>query len=418
LEKRAPETFTTSYELPSSVEMMLLFESQLESRPSKVEDESSPRSFHKEKLGFPETFPHLGVTSGSGFSKSGVSKSPKKEPLPEPIFCPKSYENFPLSYRPYFSQSEDKPHDEPDIAIPIPRIFESRPQPFKPALAPMNLGANRSGQMKPLTRHAESFSGQSQDSFAPIVEEIISKLLDKQPLCRQSVSLLSPSERWLVRALIKKIFNVVLSDPIESLDFVDVANLSRDKGRSKRLEEELKVVFKKTMKFLLTRFKDDFDDQDCSDHPKKFDYVVGFYKRYFESVYALDAKFREFFKITAEDKSLDVKKLNSELIHPLTVNAQHIGLVMKSTLFKNEAIEYIETKLVPDYDKIRELKIKKILKKFYDVVSRDRSKETIDQFIGNSQTKLPWATKDLQHAIKNFMEIIKRSEPNSEASSV
>lgn len=394
-------------------------------RQAKNEDDSSPKSFQKERLGFPESFPQLGFHPAVGYSRAAFHK-PTFD-VHQPAFIPNG---FVLARQFRYSQDGIVPTlyrppvdlDEPEIAIPVARVPESRFQQHKSVMPTMHMQAISPNLMQPVARAMpktpESFCGLSQDSVDPLVEETITRLLNKQPLNKNSVERLSSAERWLVRALVKKIFNIVLSDPVESLDFVDVVNQSRDKGRSKRLEEELKVVFKKTMKFLLTRYKEGFDAQDIPETPKKFDYVVGFYKKYFEDVYKSDQKFREFFKIVAADKSLDVKKLNSELIHPLTVNAQHISLVMRSMLFKKEAIEYIDKQLVRDYEKIRELKIKKILKKFYDVVSRDRSKENIDLFIGNSQTKLPWSTKDLEMAIKDFMDIVKRSEHNSETSSV
>lgn len=403
-------------------------------KQQRVEDDSSPRSFQKEKFIFPESplqsmsFTRVGsYQSGVDYSLGMLPMNKHRAPIPSDL----------TSSGYSASTASDSGHTDHLVVCPVPtRPQESRITDLRHpsvisasclkreldfhGIIPQHMGhvvLGSSFPVRQVQKLPELSLSNGQENFDPVVQETVARLLDKQPLNKINVEKLTSSERWLVRALIKKIFNIVLSDPVDSLDFVDIVNENRDKGRCKRLEEELKVVFKKTMKYLLTRYKTTFDAQDIPDTPKKFDFVVGFYKKYFEDVYNSDSKFREFFKISDPDKSLNEKKLNSQLIHPLTVNAQHIGLVMKSVQFRQEAIEYIEKKLLQDYEQIRELKIKKILKKFYEVMSKDTSREAIDCFIGNSQTKLPWSTKDLLHAIKNFMDIIKRSEHSSGSSS-
>lgn len=226
-------------------------------------------------------------------------------------------------------------------------------------------------------------------------------LLDKQGMDQSEIDCLTPYEFLLFKALAKKLYGLQKFDDASSKEFVNLVNSNISNGKQKRLEEELKIIFKKTLKHLMNVQKEKMDIE--SRQPlKKLNYTVGFYKYYFEQTHNTNPVFREYFKITDKDGKIDYAKLNSLLIHPLTVNATHLAMVTLSPPFKNDMMTYLDKQIIEEYREVRLSKTKRILINFYDLAAKNPSKAAIEEFTSNHQMKLPWSTRDLEHAIDTF----------------
>ena len=230
-------------------------------------------------------------------------------------------------------------------------------------------------------------------------------LLDKQTISVSQVTCLTNYEFLLFKSLAKKLYGIAKFEDTAPEDFVNMVNLNISSGKQKRLEEELKIIFKKTLKHLMNVQKEKMDIE-AREPLKKLNYTIGFYKHYFEKTHIENVTFREYFKITTRDGLIDFGKLNAVLIHPLTVNATHLAMVTLSQPFKEDLIRYLDTQIIEEYRKVRLLKTKRILINFYDLAAKNPSKAAIEDFTSNHQMKLPWSTRDLEHAISTFKKAL------------
>lgn len=246
------------------------------------------------------------------------------------------------------------------------------------------------------------------DQNGAIIDSLLC-VLDKRTLLPTQVQSLSPSEFTFFKILAKKIYNLDVSQDLDPLGFVRLLNQHKEGGKPKRLEEELKAIFKNTLKHLMAQVKERVDSS-SKVQLKKVNYTMEFYKYYFEKTYKEYQEFRDYFKIETPQGQIDYSRLNSLLIHPLTVNAEHITKITRSELFRTDLLSYIDNHLLDDYKETRLMKTKRILINFYELISKNDEVQAIEEFIFNHQMKLPWATKDLRHAVSSFKEIIVNSE--------
>ena len=230
-------------------------------------------------------------------------------------------------------------------------------------------------------------------------------LLDKQEISLQDIDGLNEYEYTLVKSLVKKMYGVNLSEPLSPEDLVQSVNSTRMKGKPKRLEEELKLVFKKTMKHLFERVKEGLD-REQNERLNKLGYVRGFYKYYFESTFEENESFRNYFQIQDSEGKIDFAKLNKVLVHPLTVNAQFLSAISLSKNFREDMRTFVGQHLLAIYRETRMAKLKRILLNFYDLLGKRKDHQAIEEYINNQQTKLPWATSDLKRAVETFLEIL------------
>ncbi len=258
-------------------------------------------------------------------------------------------------------------------------------------------------------------SSDPQDSETRDVLSSLLRLLDKQEICLQHVEALTEFEYTLVKSLVKKMYGINLSEPVSPEDLVQCANSKRQKGKPKRLEEELKLVFKKTMKHLFERVKEGLD-REQNERMNKLGYVRGFYKYYFESTFEENEAFRNHFMFQDSEGKIDFAKLNKVLVHPLTVNAQFLSAISLSKKFKEDMRAFVSQHLLAIYKETRMAKLKRILLNFYDLLSKRKDHQAIEEYINNQQTKLPWATLDLKKAVDTFLEILDSPHQGSKES--
>ena len=242
----------------------------------------------------------------------------------------------------------------------------------------------------------------------PSVLNTVLVLLDKRDLTVAHIDILTEFEMFVFRSLVKKLYGQSTVDQPDLPSLVEKINKARFKSKPKRLEEELKVVFKKTIKFLMTKIKDKMVCESQTTLKKK-NFVLGFFNYYFEEVSANSTQFRSYFRIFDKEGKLDYPKLNSQLIHPLTVNANHLAHVILSTRFKNDVLEYVNNHFVEEYKDARYSKIKRVLINVYDLARKSKSLKEIEEAIINHQMKLPWSTQDLEHALQTFRSLTEKS---------
>ena len=250
----------------------------------------------------------------------------------------------------------------------------------------------------------KSFSDLNKNDSQGLLSSLLD-LLDKKEFTIDQISKINDEEFILFKSLANKMYGPIIEQSVTLESFVNTINSNIKKGKTKRFEEKLKLVFKKSMKHIFENTKEKID-VNASKKSNKAAYVKEFFNYYFESTYNEEPDFREFFKVKDQKGNLNQKKLNSELVHPLTVNRKFILTVCLSKRFKKDILYFIENHFIEVYKETRIAKLKRILIHFYDLLNKWNDPIKIEEFINNQQTKLPWSTSDLTDAIQIFTDII------------
>lgn len=245
------------------------------------------------------------------------------------------------------------------------------------------------------------------DSLEPMALAL-SRILDKQSIEISQVRNLSPYELLFFRALAQKIFRLVESEKLSTLEFISEVNRNLHGGKPKRAEENYKFIFKKCIKHLMNLLKE-YLTIDLNGRQQKADLAFLFYNRYFYDLVQSSPKFRAIFSIEFPDGSIDLDSLNSQLIHPSTVTAAYLAAVSQSSNFKKDTLAYLDHGLLADYCDARMGKIKRILVNFYGLAAGEASPSDVEQFVMTHQLKLPWSTRDVTTAIASFRAAIEGS---------
>jgi len=228
----------------------------------------------------------------------------------------------------------------------------------------------------------------------------------------------------VVRSIVKRKYGV----NINPKDFDDKKKLlaelnsldAKQKGQ-KRSEENNKLVFKRAVKRLISKYK--ADNQDRVKDMKKKDYETLIVRYYFGGIPLPEVK-----KRADKDKGTEVKdksprplssgpkgdeKIRRFVINPNTINAKYIRFVFKSPAFKDFFDDFVANHFIADYKRQRPNKIRKILDAVYSNLSQKKptqlhiqnAKAYIEK---NPKFKLPWSDKELEACIKSTNEFIVR----------
>ena len=118
-----------------------------------------------------------------------------------------------------------------------------------------------------------------------------------------------------------------------------------------------------------------------------------------------------YFKRIAETEGLNIQQFfhpkNSKSKYkeaPKTINADYITNISKSAEFVNHFMNYMHYHLKEDYEKIIDIKIEGLIKKWSEMFEHADDKEVITVEIGdniekNKKCKLPWSDKEIYEAI-------------------
>ena len=149
-------------------------------------------------------------------------------------------------------------------------------------------------------------------------------------------------------SLQKRKFGIEIVAKWPDQQIVNKINEDRVKAKSKRLEENYKLVFKKALKFLLSRYKK-LNKLKC----RKVELEKKFFNYYFSKICEETGNTMETFLFVMKDN----EKVSQNLFNPKTINAKYVQTVTKSELFLGDFNVYLDKDFLIDYSKSREFKM-------------------------------------------------------------
>ena len=187
----------------------------------------------------------------------------------------------------------------------------------------------------------------------------------------------------------------------KELDKSDINDLLTvlNTGKSfKRLEENLKFVFKHTLKYLKRKFE---KSRSFFRYTKRFDDF--FYRHYFSDV--------------SREQGIPLKEYYDPVIYEQeekSVNQVYLKRVVTSELFRKDIIRYLKSgRFQRDYLKTLKSKLCKLLSRFDNHSANNThplNKKLINQvkryFRRNKQCKLPWTQTEIEKSLADFFSFV------------
>jgi hypothetical protein len=183
--------------------------------------------------------------------------------------------------------------------------------------------------------------------------------------------------------------------------FCTVVQRCRVELSNKRIEENIKFIFKLTMKHLKDLFKTRNMQYEA------FESSDDFYLYYFRKVAERAAMPLEAFRDPLNNKRPKSKKM------PRTLNNDYMHLLFQSSSFTRDFKAYLSSdKLIADYVKTVPNKFEKILLR-WERYWEDRIDQRIfreklkEYFFRNKQCKLPWTVNEIISAVSYYLNMIR-----------
>lgn len=183
---------------------------------------------------------------------------------------------------------------------------------------------------------------------------------------------------------------------------IQLIEQSKSAASTKRPEENIKFVFKITVKRLKEALKERSDD--------------AFYSHYF-SDQAPDRDFAKF----KDPLNNSVPKQKGQ---PKTISQKYLRLIFESPKFKHDFAEFVSgASIIIDYQKTIQKKLQKCIvgleKRFVlnDTLSAKDMDAVGEYVLKNKFFKLPWTVIEINNAVKYFCQLVESFGTKSRASS-
>lgn len=218
---------------------------------------------------------------------------------------------------------------------------------------------------------------------------------------------LSNTETVILKSIVRRKYGNAGEVLVQSeSNLLDLFARLQDTSSNKRPEENYKFIFKRCLKHMKEKFKVDNPAQ-----AKRKDVDRLFYEYYFRQVV-------ESQKISIDNfyhpKNSKVKNKTG----PKTINNTYIQNICKSRLFKRDFVDYLDKRLLPEYQESIKLKIKNLIarwtKELRAAVDRVAATAEICGYIErNKKCKLPWSVKEVSEAIRAVNGLFDHANPKN-----
>ena len=229
------------------------------------------------------------------------------------------------------------------------------------------------------------------------------KLLKKHFKCKKMNDIdvkLSNTELLILKSIIARKYKNKINLNIKSPFLKDKLNQIGSSNSQKRIEENHKFVFKRCIKYMKNLFKTNNKYKS-----KKPDMERAFYSHYFQEIADKEDISLECFYHPTNSRS----KIKNG---PKTINSEYLRNICKNKEFINTFLDYAYDKLKIDYEKVIDIKIEDLIKKWDEMLYSNRCKETIiDEILEyiekNKKCKLPWNFTEIDEAIIALRKLFK-----------
>lgn len=224
---------------------------------------------------------------------------------------------------------------------------------------------------------------------------LIEKFLREEKISAEEIAPLHQEHFIILDCLMRRKLKCGVIDYVQLNEHINVEHL-----KSKRLEENYKMVFKSAFKALSSKFRT------ISKGKRSKSDEASFYNYYFsDSTQNGQLPLESFFHPNKKLKNINsVTKANQK-----TMNSKYLDNLLISAKFSDDLINYLDFKFVQNYEEKRMKKIQnfvdKIEKKFL-IDNATKHAELKDYLERNSKCKLPWSNYELKLAKQTVQQLL------------
>ena len=269
--------------------------------------------------------------------------------------------------------------------------------PLDMSSATLGLNSKQSRAVSPQHEHKTGLSqslvkGTPEESPLHSLSDFLDAMFQSRRPSRK-LSLSTPETVILKSIIRRKYGNVGELLAQTDSNHLELYSRLQETSSNKRPEENYKFIFKRCLKHMKEKFKTDNPSQ-----AKRKDVDRLFYEHYFRQV-------SETQKISIDNfyhpKNSKVKSKTG----PKTINNTYIQNICKSKLFKKDFADYLDKRLLPEYQESIKLKIKNLIARWSKELKGSSDKTAASTDIcgyveRNKKCKLPWSVKEVSEAIR------------------
>jgi hypothetical protein len=231
------------------------------------------------------------------------------------------------------------------------------------------------------------------------LKHLLIKLFLKKKILHSDLDL-SYIEKKLLKAIITKKFNPAYDIKIEPKCLIKISKIKTNKKN----EDGVKCVYKKALRELKKRFKNEYLDPKDREQIKSKKLSIYFYNHYFGSYYEnlfLNSRSNESDK---NNRILEFfeKKITIKFLKKLKVNREYIDLL----------IRYFENDFIQDFIKSNKSKIGNLIKKWekliYSEFDEEEGLEIIKKQINFRGNKIPWTLSESLKAMNYILNALRK----------
>lgn len=245
-----------------------------------------------------------------------------------------------------------------------------------------------------------------------ILMKVLTIIFEGKSVLPSDLSQLKSDELIILSCLLYKKCKIVFSQTDSADKIAELINSHKTAYKHKRNEENYKLVFKKAIKHLARKLKQEDPSANSKERHRA---VWAFFLRYFYpyvnseitgqvlGLQGIDAE--EWTRLAVFKQAKDSRVLDAfaaVVYNPKTVNPKYISNVSQSKRFLEEVILYLNNAFMKEYRKSRYSKIERILGHCRQILREcandlAKSRDKIDK---NPRFKLPWYDHELEKAMK------------------
>lgn len=255
-------------------------------------------------------------------------------------------------------------------------------------------------------KEAQHYQNNKPKKIAPTIERntkggqigIILLIFANEPVVTKDFEQLNSEEKFILQCILKRKFCIKIDSKWTNDKICEVTNKEQSNYKSKRLEENYKLVFKKSLKYLLNAFK---KSQRLS-RQKKSELERQFIEHHFKEVCDENGDSIETFL-----KSIGP---GQNLFNPKTINSKYVQSISKSKLFVDDLIRYLYNEFMEDCKSTVEPKINKLIEKCQELsIQKDKGSDAIKYYVEeNPKCKFPWSARENNNAKHSVLDLMNK----------
>lgn len=224
------------------------------------------------------------------------------------------------------------------------------------------------------------------------LKKVLMLIYDKTDILVKDLVNINDSEKEMLKSLLKRKFSLEIEAENFTSSVLTKINHYKNNSKTKRFEENYKLVFKRVYKYLIKKFAKDHKLK-C----RKSEQQKRFFDYYFNKGISSACLKLEGGNDCSPDKETERFMEYFEL-NPSTITDNYVEKIISSDKYMRAFEEYLNNDFIKDYMKKIESKISKIVENCLEIYKNEGLTKVKENIEKNRKYKMPWTIGELETA--------------------